>query len=246
LESFRTEEGAVLLSLQLTLAREERGMAGCAPATGRGPAPRAWLDLSAAVARRDRRGPVPVSPAPRLPERGLTVPTVAASAWKPALAPSGPPEGPVPLIDVETGARTIWALRRDLVQSRGRGPNGAVETLTAIRIEPAWGEQPARRDADRAALRAVVDVAPFVLAGGGQVYRLDGAELAVLITSAEAGGAERARVALESAVQRVLSDRAIPPVGVGMRPMAPAEVQRRVFDAPDRSGPETGRIAAAV
>jgi hypothetical protein len=236
LESFRTERGDVLLSLQLTLAREERGIGGVHP-FGREPTASRRRDRPATVVRGRH---VPGPPVPRSASPNVLAPVVQPGASAEL------PEGPVQLIDIETGARTLWALRRDLAQSRDRSSSGPVQILTAIMLEPPSGSQPARPEAARAALRAVVDVAPFVLTGGGQVYRLDGTELAVLVASAETGWAERAHLALECAVQRLLSDRALPPVGLAMRPMAPAEIERRVFGVRDRGGPETERIAAAV
>jgi GGDEF domain-containing protein len=197
-ETFETERGDVLLSVQLMLIREDQHRGG-----------------SAAI-RRDRIE-VPavfrhVRSMDSREEPGAGVGRVRA----PAL-----PQAPI-LVDAATGARTLVGLRRDLGLD-GSVPStwGARFALLSLGIVPLPAIRSALGDgAAERVLQALVEVAPFALDPEARVYRSGADELALLLAKADASAAEQARQSLNAAVERILAVRHLPSIQAVLRPMA--------------------------
>jgi hypothetical protein len=205
-ERFLVERSEVLLSVQMILTREEevrrRQPGRPNPATS------------------VRGQPVPrVAPPPRSPQ-----PVRPAVRQLPGPAHTQPqPAGPPSMVDPLTGVGTIHALRRDLMLEQTWPVAGRRSpTLVALEIEPL---DQIRADmgvpaADRA-LKSLVEVAPFALRTQDRVYRSGRNQLTVLLPGGEGAGAEGARSALETALQRHLAGKGYPDLRLTARKLDP-------------------------
>jgi GGDEF domain-containing protein len=195
-ERFETERGDVLLSVQLTLIREDQHNGGVT---------------------RMRPGRVEV-PAALRSVRSVD-PGAGAIPRRPRTP--GVPQAPV-LVDAATGARTLVALRRDLgLDGSAPSGGGTPSRLLALVILPLPAiRSAAGDDAAQRVLQAVVEVAPFAMHQGARLYRSGPDELAHLLDEGDAGAAEQARESLNAAVERILEVRHLPSIQLVLRPMA--------------------------
>jgi GGDEF domain-containing protein len=213
-ETYGIERGDVLLSLQLILTKEEEHQ----------PAPRRTE---------------PVSPAPRVAvapsedNRLRTEMRSMASTLRPAAAsgsafgraPLPPaPSRPIVMVDPDTGAGTVHALRRDLdLHQQVTNGNGFANALVALdlqsldQIRLVLGNGAAED-----VVRGLVEVAPFALRARDRVYRSGRDQLMLLLPGADDQGVEAARWGLEMALGRFLSDRGFPEVRLTATRVDPA------------------------
>jgi len=201
------ERGDVLLSLQLTLTREEEERISPSPPHANG-----------------GHRPAASPPAPRQA-------TARVSNGGPAFRPNFPslpaaPSKPLVMLDAATGAGTLDALRRDLrlAEAAREGRRGAlvgieVETLDQLRLVCGSG-------AGEQVLKGLVEVAPFALRAQDRVYRSGRERLVLLLEGKGDAAVEAARAGLEVAVGRFLADRGFPPVHLTARPLDPAALAR--------------------
>jgi GGDEF domain-containing protein len=219
-ERFLVERGDVLLSVQMILTREEeirrRQLARSQPApAASSPAAPARQAVNAVRTPSVPRV-APLQPAPQLvrpPARQQ--PSPARTEPRPAGAPS--------MVDALTGVGTIHALRRDLMLEQ-TWPVAGHRSPTVVALEIAPLDQ-IRQDmgspaADRV-LTSLVEVAPFALRTQDRVYRLGRNQLTVLLVGGDGGGAEGARSALESALQRRLAGKGYPELQLTARRLDP-------------------------
>jgi GGDEF domain-containing protein len=218
-KGYRVEQGDVLLSVQMLLTREEE-------------ARRRQL---AQAARHAAQPPVP---SPVRPPRPLPVhPTTRPASLRPLqTAPSAAPApaavtarartrsaaAPV-MVDPLTGIGTIHALRRDLMLEQA-WPVGSPKTPALVALEIGALEQ-IRSDMGTEAgdqvLKCLVEVAPFALRTQDRIYRSGRNQLTVLLPGTEPDGAESARSALETALQRRLHGRGYPEVRLASSKLDP-------------------------
>jgi GGDEF domain-containing protein len=200
-QTFETERGEVLLSVQLTLIREDQ---------------QAAQDSEQAGSHHDR------IQAPSVARRMRPVDTtrpVGANVRR--RAPWTMPHAPM-LVDQGTGARTLVALRRDVALDGGATPAlgerfalFALDVMPLSLIRSTLGNSAAERE-----LQSLVEVTPFALGPGARVYRSGIDELALLLPFADVPAAEQARDRLSDAVERILAVRHLPSIQLMMRPMA--------------------------
>jgi len=198
-ETFETERGEVLLSVQLMLIREDQRWA-----QSRGPTGSSHDRIEVPSAFRPTRPGDSARPAGR---------------WR--RAASARPQAPV-LVDPATGARTLVALRRDLALDGAAAPALPVRfALFALRVIPlrlirsTLGNSAADHE-----LRSLVEVAPFALDSEARVYRSGIDELALLLPHPDVTFAGQARDRLSDAVERILAVRHLPSIQLTLRPMA--------------------------
>lgn len=219
MQGYGIELGDELLSIQLILTRE---------AERRGDAPRLRRDVrpevrhaqphSGASTRASQNGP---STTPRRQEA-------------PGRSPSERPHGgsdrlgmvEAGMVDALTGTGTARALRRDLMLERTWPTAGAHrQALAALRIEPleqirlSFGP-----DAADLVLKAFVEVAPFILEPRDRIYRVARDQFVLVQEAAGRDGPEVARSGLEASLRRVLVDRGLPEVRIGVRPVNAASL----------------------
>jgi GGDEF domain-containing protein len=127
------------------------------------------------------------------------------------------------MVDPLTGVGTIHALRRDLMLEQTwpvadrRSPTVvALEIAPLDRIREAMGAPAADR-----VLKSLVEVAPFALRTQDRVYRSGRNQLTVVLPGGEGAGAEGARNALETALQRHLAGKGYPELRLTARKLDP-------------------------
>jgi GGDEF domain-containing protein len=130
------------------------------------------------------------------------------------------------MVDALTGTGTARALRRDLMLERTWPTAGAHrQALAALRIEPleqirlSFGS-----DAADLVLKAFVEVAPFILEPRDRIYRVARDQFVLVQEAAGRDGPEVARSGLEASLRRVLVDRGLPEVRIGVRPVNAASL----------------------
>jgi GGDEF domain-containing protein len=196
LDTFGIERGDVLLSLQVILTREEEQH----PA---GP------QVSRPAAARAQSATFPKA----VPPRTIGLARVPAA-----------PSRPLIMVDPQTGAGTLHALRRDL-RLQG-GPNldaGPVTAVVAVDFEAldqlrlVLGDEAAEE-----VVRGLVEVAPFALEARHRVYRSGRDQLILVLPGADDERVEAARWGLEFALGRFLADRKFPEVRLSARRVDPA------------------------
>ena len=211
MKGFTVEHGDVLLSVQMALTREEEGRRRqLAQATPRPPQqpPHAVARLSQPL-----RPAAPRS-APALPARA------------PVTARNGkqvqPAHAPV-MVDPLTGVGTIHALRRDLMLQQTWPVAGrqvpilvGLEISALDRIRADLGPEAANH-----VLKCLVEVAPFALRAEDRIYRSGRNQLTLLLPGVDRAGAESARTALETALQRRMADRGYPELHLAARRLDP-------------------------
>jgi GGDEF domain-containing protein len=196
LDTFGIERGDVLLSLQVILTREEEQQ----------------------PARRPVSRPVAARAQSAIPARAVAPRTIGL-----ARVPAAPSR-PLIMVDPQTGAGTLHALRRDLSLQGGpdidAGPVTAVvaidfEALDQLRL--VLGDQAAEE-----VVRGLVEVAPFALEARHRVYRSGRDQLILMLPGADDERVEAARWGLEFALGRFLADRKFPEVRLNARRINPA------------------------
>ncbi len=216
MESFETERGDVLLSVQLVLASEQdQG----SPWDSSGDTPAFGVQVPVLAT------PIDAAALPGGPRRLQPL-----SFRKRRVA------GPR-LVDQATGARTMVALLRDLWPEGGvaslnhddsaiPGPSGP-RTLISVDVQPlASIRARAGYDTADAVLRALVEAVPFALDPTTRVYRVGQDGLALLLPGSEEDLPERARQALEAGAQPVLETRHLPAVSLSLGQMGPLSEER--------------------
>jgi GGDEF domain-containing protein len=127
------------------------------------------------------------------------------------------------MVDPLTGIGTIHALRRDLMLEQA-WPVGSPKTPALVALEIGALEQ-IRSDMGTEAgdqvLKCLVEVAPFALRTQDRIYRSGRNQLTVLLPGTEPDGAESARSALETALQRRLHGRGYPEVRLASSKLDP-------------------------
>jgi hypothetical protein len=224
-DTYGTEVGEVLFSLQALLIRESRG--GVADATF----PAAQQQVEPRWALDD----VPVAPESPSPSAAPSVTTAdalvttAAGAHVtvlpeafPAPAPAqggfgygGVPEPAPVLFDLVTGAPTRQSLAKEIERHGSRV--GAA--LVALDITPI-GEIRARQgdEVADAILRTIVEAVPFALRAEDQVYRTGVDELILCVPGVNLADAAAMSLRLQMAVKDVLVRRELPGVILSIRP----------------------------
>jgi GGDEF domain-containing protein len=204
-DAYGIERGDVLLSLQLILTLEEER----AVASGRPPvSPPSAVDARPALKAPQHLRPVGA------PSR------TGAAALAQAVPP---PTRPIVMVDLDTGAGTLQALRRDLTLEHERNGHGAGTAVVALgfvgldQIRLVLGEESVED-----VVKGLVEVAPFALSARDRLYRSGRDELLLLISSSEDDDVETARSGLETALCRFLSDRGFPEVRLDARRIDPA------------------------
>jgi GGDEF domain-containing protein len=213
-ETYGIERGDVLLSLQLILTREEEHQ----------PAPRA-----AEPALAPRRPAHQPGEGSRLRTHiRSVVPTMrparhAATAIGRA-SPLAPPAKPIVMVDPDTGAGTLLALRRDLdLHRQETNGHGFANALVALDLQALDQLRLVLGDlAAEDVVKGLVEVAPFALRARDRVYRSGRDQLMLLLPGADDDGVEAARWGLEMALGRFLSDRGFPEVRLAARRIDPA------------------------
>jgi GGDEF domain-containing protein len=213
-ETYGIERGDVLLSLQLILTREEDHQP-VLPAREPAVAPRRPAEEPAEGSRlrTQIRSVVPTMRPPR----------DAAAAMGRAPVPAPPPR-PIVMVDPDTGAGTLQALRRDLdlhrQETNGQGFANALVALDLQALDQlrlVMGEHAAED-----VVKGLVEVAPFALRARDRVYRSGRDQLMLLLPGTDDDGVEAARWGLEMALGRFLSDRGFPEVRLAARRIDPA------------------------
>jgi hypothetical protein len=219
-ERFLVERGDVLLSVQMILTREEevrrRQLARSSPGA---PAPQPPAPVRPTVTAVRTPASLRVAP-PRPPAEPVR--PVAAQEPGPART-EAKPAGPPSMVDPLTGVGTIHALRRDLMLEKTWPMAGRRSpTLVALEIAPLdqIREAMGAPAADRV-LKSLVEVAPFTLRTQDRVYRSGRNQLTVLLSAGEGAGAEGARSALETALQRHLAGKGYPELRLTARKLDP-------------------------
>jgi GGDEF domain-containing protein len=197
-DKYGIERGEVLLSLQLTLTKEQERSGG----------------LPSGQAR----------PQPPAAVRSVAPPQAARPTPKQALPIPPAPSRSVVMVDPDTGAGTLQALRRDLTLYEDRPETDRMlatvvaidfDGLDQIRLvlgDPAAGE----------VVKGLVEVAPFALRARDRVYRSGWDQLVLFLQGADDDEVESARWGLELALGRFLSDRGFPEVRLTARRVDPA------------------------
>ena len=108
------------------------------------------------------------------------------------------------LIDPDTGAGTVRALRRDLFSELSYAPGSP--SVVALKVERA-GEGGADVRSGEDLVRAVAEVVPFVVRGRDRVYRTGPSELALLLPRTDDEGANVALSRLLTEVPRIMAER---------------------------------------
>ena len=215
METFETERGDVLLSVQLILAREGDESS---PGAHGGATLAFGVQVPLLTASSESALPGDSRPLEPLTFRKRRV--------------AGPR-----LVDEVTGARTMVALLRDLWPQGGvaglrndddasTGPSGP-RTLISVDVQPLASirARGGSVTAD-AVLRALVEAAPFVLDPATRVYRVGQDGLALLLPGSGDDLPDRARQALEDGVRPVLTARHLPAVSLSLGEMGPLSEER--------------------
>jgi GGDEF domain-containing protein len=211
-KGFTVEHGDVLLSVQMVLTREEEGrrrqLAQATPRPAQQPsqvAPRPSQPLRPAAPRS----------APALPVARAPVASRNGKQPHPARAPV--------MVDPLTGVGTILALRRDLMLQQSWPVAGrqvpvlvGLEIAALDRIRVDLGPEAANH-----VLKCLVEVAPFALRAEDRIYRSGRNHLTLLLPGVDRAGAESARTALETALQRRVADRGYPELHLAARRLDP-------------------------
>jgi GGDEF domain-containing protein len=207
MERFLVERGDVLLSVQMILTREEEFR-------------RRQLGPSNAAATASASQSVPPARPAVATVRAPTSPRVAT----PQRYPQAPqPARPPSMVDPLTGVGTIHALRRDLMLEQTWPVAGRTSpTLVALEIAPLdqIREAMGAPAADRV-LKSLVELVPFALRTQDRVYRSGRNQLTVLLSGGDGAGAEGARSALETALQRNLAGKGYPELRLTARKLDP-------------------------
>jgi GGDEF domain-containing protein len=211
-DGYGIELGEELLSIQLILTREAERRSAVPREAG---ASRVMIDPT-----RTHRGAPRVdrtSPRPRRAVEGRD------------RSPNGVhPAGTVKLgmlesgmVDALTGTGTARALRRDLMLERTwPAARAHRQVMAALDIEPleqirlSFGQ-----DAADLVLKALVEVAPFILEPRDRIYRTGRDQFVLVQETPGEQGPEPARSSLEASLRRVLVDRGLPEVRIGARPV---------------------------
>jgi len=212
-DTFTTEVGELLFSLQALLIREVQGDASGVP-----------------VARLAGLGethlPTPVaSAAPSQFE--VVAPTVTSSGPDEAFSPQvtvfpetapvavQPAEPEPALFDPSTGAPNLNGLRKDIERQGSRISAG----LVSLDINPLAEIRATHGDLSaEAVLRAIVEAVPFALRSQDQVYRTGLDELTLCVPEAGLSDAAVMSLRLQMAVKDVLARRELPAVILSIRP----------------------------
>jgi GGDEF domain-containing protein len=215
---YRVEQGDVLLSVQMVLTREEEARRRHLARAGQRPA---QPPVASQVQPPSR--PLAVHPPTRPPGlRPAQASPAAASAPAAAALRPRPVAAPV-MVDALTGVGTLHALRRDLMLEQA-WPVGSRKTSALIALEIGALEQ-IRSDMGTEAgdqvLKCLVEVAPFALRTQDRIYRSGRNQLTVMLPGTDPAGAESARSALETALQRRLDGRGYPEVHLASSKLDP-------------------------
>jgi hypothetical protein len=226
-EAYRPEVGDVLFSLQTLLAREEQrreappaspaeSATGAAAEQAVGWMPEFWKAERSSVVS--------------LPTEGRSEEAVAAMAnhpsqWSP---PRSRPPTDLGLIDPDTGAGTVRALRRDLYSELSYAP--ASPSVVALRVERA-GEGGQDDRSEQELVRAVAEVVPFVVRGRDRVYRTGPSELALLLPRTDDEGANVALSRLLTEVPRIMAERKLGQVRLVPRVLSTEGLRQRITGA---------------
>jgi GGDEF domain-containing protein len=194
-DKYGIERGDVLLSLQLLLTREEEQGWGTPP----------------------REAPVAAVRSQEAPPARDPLRTAVGQAGLPPA-----PMRPVVMVDPDTGAGTLHALRRDLSLETER-VQGAVTAVVALEFRALDQLRLVLGDgAAEEVVKGLVEVAPFALGARDRVYRSARDQLILVLPGADDERVEAARWALELSLGRFLSDRHFPEVKLGTRRVDPA------------------------
>jgi len=126
-------------------------------------------------------------------------------------------------VDLDTGAGTLQALRRDLTLEHERNGHGAGAAVVALgfvgldQIRLVLGEESVED-----VVKGLVEVAPFALDARDRLYRSGRDQLVLMISGNDDEAVETARSGLETALGRFLSDRGFPEVRLNARRIDPA------------------------
>jgi GGDEF domain-containing protein len=197
LDKFGIERGDVLLSLQVILTREEQHPDG-----------------------RQVSPPTAAQPGSAIPVRAVAPRTIGL-----ARVPAAPSR-PLIMMDPQTGAGTLHALRRDLgLQGEPERDAGPVTAVVAIDFEALDQLRHVLGDlAAEEVVKGLVEVAPFALEARHRVYRSGRDQLILLLPGADEERVEAARWGLEFALGRFLADRQFPEVRLNARRIDPASL----------------------
>jgi GGDEF domain-containing protein len=211
-KGFTVEHGDVLLSVQMVLTREEEGrrrqLAQAAPRPAQRPSQ---------IAARPSQPLRPTAPrsTSALPVTHAPVTARNGKQAQPARAPV--------MVDPLTGVGTIHALRRDLMLQQSWPVGGrqvpvlvGLEISALDRIRADLGPEAANH-----VLKCLVEVAPFALRTEDRIYRSGRNQLTLLLPGVDRAGAESARTALETALQRRVADRGFPELHLAARRLDP-------------------------
>jgi diguanylate cyclase (GGDEF)-like protein len=219
-DTYTTEVGEVLFSLQALLLRESQG---------------GVVDVAFATAEPDLDLPrwaledidaVPATPAPASVAASVPAPPAGGLTILPEASPAPPPvqDGlgygrtpePAPvLFDPATGAPTRESLAREIERQGSR----VSAALVALDITPIGEIRERHGDAVAdAILRAIVEAVPFAMRAEDQVYRTGVDELTLCVPGANLSDAAAMSLRLQMAVKDVLVRRELPTVILSIRP----------------------------
>lgn len=222
---FGTEQDEVLLSLQLAVTWEAEADSGNEP-SGQDP-------------------PSPVA--------GLQVRYESEQA---APQPAPPPFEPMPaapgaaLIDRRTGAGTLKALRSDLLLEHSwpsRDGNGFMVLVATVEPVARLRASGASETAENV-LKALAELAPFVLRASDKVYRAGRDRMAFLLCDTDGVGAEVAMARVEGKTNLVLEARGFPSINLTSQVMSEQDLARLIGGAATGAWAESvaARILAAA
>ena len=202
MDTYGTEAGDILFSIQALLIREEEEG---------GPAPSVWRQVQVPH--------VAVTP-------GLqgSAPHSAPRVHRPASGRRGAPVE-LRLIDPETGAGSLAAMRRELsLLGLDRPAANSSFGLYSLRFEGLdTSDGEGSQEMAASVMRALSDIAPFELRRTDRLYRIDSHQMALLLDGTDYEGAEAAATRLQDALHRILSQRKLPLVSLLVSPLDPGD-----------------------
>ena len=202
MDAYGTEAGDILFSIQALLIREEEEGAAV---------PNVWRQVQV----------------PQVPVARQVQPVVAHPSPQAHRAAPGRRGAPVELrlIDPETGAGSLAAMRRELsLLGLDRAAGNPSVGLYSLRFEGMdLTEDDGSREAVASVMRALSDIAPFELRRTDRVYRVDDEQMALLLDGTGEEGAEAAVTRLQDALHRILSQRKLPLVSLLVSPLDPGD-----------------------
>jgi Diguanylate cyclase, GGDEF domain len=209
-DTFTTEVGELLFSLQALLIREAQGEAAGTP-----PVVAAGLEEPHLATPAVASAPEPVVSLPAAvsddPAFSPQV-TVLPEAVPPAVSTPDPEPA---LFDPSTGAPNLNGLRKDIERQGSR----ISAALVSLDINPLAEIRKAEGDVSaEAVLRVIVEAVPFALRAQDLVYRTGLDELTLCVPDAGLSDAAVMSLRLQMAVKDVLVRRELPPVILSIRP----------------------------